>query len=206
MAEFPESFVLTAFLNDAVANHVFKDDVNDGSIGPNCTDVRTSSTDGTPANTTVSVVFDAQISGAEQTILDGKVAAHDGVVPIIGTGAALTVPTGDFSTEQSIWTKVTDGVVIFPGTDLVTVSGAKISAYMDTGPTDYDLQVLDITHESAVIASLLGETELVPMTFTDLIPITNLPTGAACFELQVRRNGGGAGEKVYVEAWMLVLN
>lgn len=203
MAEFPEDYVLTAFLNDAVAS-TFKADVNDGSIVPNCLRIKTSSTDGTPANTTVSVIFDAQISGAEQTILDGKVAAHDGVEPVIGTGSAIVIPTDGFSTEQSIWTKV-DGIMIFPGTSIVSVSGAKLSAYMDAGPTSYDLQVIDVSNDDAVIVSLLAQTNQTPMTWSNLIPVENLPVSTACFELQMRRNGGGAGEKVYNEAWMMEL-
>lgn len=147
-------------------------------------------------DTEAKATFADALSGADETSLDGSVSSHDGVeLDPIGTGSEGFVALNDWTTEQATWTKA--DMFIYAGSKIVDVTGVKITAYMDAGPTSYDFRIVDVTHGDTVIGQALGLVETSPMQWSSVLPLSNLHADPSCWELQFKRNGGTAGEKIH---------
>jgi uncharacterized spore protein YtfJ len=66
----------------------------------------------------------------------------------------------------------------------------QINAVASTSATSYSIRIVDITNGSLVIAELTGQTNATP-TIIDLGTITNIDAGAAIWEVQMLKAGGG---------------
>jgi hypothetical protein len=103
-------------------------------------------------------------------------------------------PQVETSTEGS-W--VAANSFIFPGTDVLGthLTGAKmIAGVIDADSGDYRLY--DTTNLQ-VVAQVLGNVAVFP-AIVSLGALSNLPTGEAIFELQLKRNTGSGVQSVAV--------
>lgn len=78
------------------------------------------------------------------------------------------------------------------------ITSAKVVAKMDSGPSSYDLRLVDFTNVS-VLASSSGHVNLVN-DIIDLGTLTGVSTSDSILELQARRIGGSPGDLVTVSA------
>lgn len=153
----------------------FHDEVNaEGTISPSLTSV-------TLVGDVVSVTFNSALSGAEETTLDGLVSAH--TPTNIGSQTInLAVETDDI-TDTTYHTVM---VFNYLGSDSQTPTHIKVVSEMDDGGTSYDIRIMDVTNNNAVCTSNFTNTLA---QVNDLGTLSNLPTNAAIFEVQIKVNG-----------------
>lgn len=88
----------------------------------------------------------------------------------------------------------TVGIFIFRGSDLIgTPASIKAIFGCDVGVTG-DVRIYDVTN-GMIVAEMIGSTAAYP-SIVDLGTISNVPTGEALWELQVRKTAGGGNDDV----------
>ena len=131
----------------------------------------------------VNITFTATLSTGDQTILDGLVSSH---MPITGTGdRVLEISLTKDSIDLPVYHPIKS--FNFLGTNkLSNITHMKIVGSMDLDGTDYSVRVWDVTnHNSICSATFSNITDKV----NDLSILSNLPTGEAIFEVQMKVNG-----------------
>jgi len=117
-------------------------------------------------------------------------------IAIVGTDAPYA------KTDNDIYTKVAN--LVFPGSDKVgSPEAMKVTPWMDSGPTGYDVRVFDVTN-SNTICEKIGNTNIESDSIIDLGAMSNVPTEEACFEIQLRRNDGSYGNYIYISSLMIL--
>lgn len=105
--------------------------------------------------------------------------------------------TGMFSTASTNYVQV--AIFYFAGTDAIgTPTAFKAIGFKDATPTSWDIQVVDLTN-ALTIATKTGNTGTAA-EIVDMGTLSNLPTGPAMFEVQLKRTGGTGGSEVHAHA------
>ncbi len=101
-----------------------------------------------------------------------------------------------FSTSSTSYVVAT--VFRFAGTTaLGTPTAMKAIGFKDASPTSWDVQIFDATNAN-IIATKTGNTGTAS-ELVDVGTLSNLPTGAAIFEVQLKRTGGTGGSMVHAQ-------
>jgi len=88
--------------------------------------------------------------------------------------------------------------LIFAGTTMLGTP-TEIKAILEmTGATNMDIRIFDVTN-ALVIVEKLGNVVPIP-TIVDLGALSNLPTGEAIWEVQLRRTGGTGSSRARIHA------
>ncbi len=109
--------------------------------------------------------------------------------------------TPKFTTSSESY--VSAGIFVFQGTTaLGTPTNIKAIGSKDASPTAWDVRIFDLTN-TLEIAELTGSSSTTP-ELVDLGTLSNLPTGIAMFEVQLKRTGGTGGSMVNVNSVSVV--
>ena len=162
---------------------------DDGGITPNLIGVNTEGDD-------VAIIFDATLSGGEETTLNGLVSAH---VPDMSKPRKqffIFAPKRNTITPKNNW--VLSGYFQYPGSDQAgTIDYIDLISCMDSGINNYDARVL-VKNTGAVLVEKTGMTNTETATI-DLGTVSNVPTDKTTLELQIRKNGGNNKQVVEIE-------
>ena len=138
------------------------------------------------------VTFNDALSGGDKTTLDGLIAVHDPANDVAPIEIDVQHNWQYIDHKKSTWGVV--GSFLFAGTDAL---GIPASIRVIAGVTTADevgVRIYDLTNNN-VIAEVRNQTGSYP-SIINLGTISNLPTGAAVFELQVIRDAGNSSKKV----------
>ncbi|MHC4092394.1 MAG: hypothetical protein ACYSVY_19335 [Planctomycetota bacterium] len=132
--------------------------------------------------------FDPDLTAGETTTFDGLPGSHDSVAALTDSTVwslheSDRVLTGSYKTAASL---------IWPGSDSMGIP-QKVFMLNEriSGTASYDIRVCDIDSELTV-CEVTGLGNDSP-TRTDMGTLSNVSTGPATWEVQVKKNGGGGG-------------
>ena len=138
------------------------------------------------------ITFNDALSAPDKSALDGLVAVHDPANDVAPIEIDVQHNWQYIDHKKSTWGVI--GSFLFAGTDAL---GAPVSIRVIAGVTTADevgVRLYDLTNNN-VIAEARNQTGSYP-SIINLGTISNLPTGAAVFELQVIRDAGNSSKKV----------
>lgn len=102
-----------------------------------------------------------------------------------------------FSTSSTSY--VVAAAFRFAGTTaLGTPTAMKAIGFKDASPTSWDVQIFDATNAN-IIATKTGNTGTAS-ELVDMGTLSSLPTGAAIFEVQLKRTGGTGGSMTHAQS------
>lgn len=105
------------------------------------------------------------------------------------------IMVGGHQTDNNTTSYVTTTRFLFPGTDVVgTPTVMKAIIWKDAGATSVDIRIYDLTN-AQVITTKSGTSDTPVMEL--LTAPSNLPTGQAIFEIQIKRTGGAGTDYVH---------
>ena len=190
MATFTYTYSLSVDFGGNLATDQLRTEIEaDGGIAPTCLAVVSNLT--TPDD--VDIIFDAALSGGEETTLDGIVAAHVVQPTSISTNSFTLVPTIT-KYRSTKYTRVY--AIIYAGSNNVgTINRMFAVSHMDSALTNYSLKVFDTTNRNILAENTFTNTK---EQIVELTPINNIPTDQALLELHVKLTGSGG--KVYVNS------
>ena len=140
--------------------------------------------------------FTLALSGAEITTLESIMAAHVLDPPQLTLLSAVIVPVKLDSTNNITYTKF--GSYTYLGTSREkTLKSIYFVGYMDAGITNYSVRILNITNNLVIAERTFTNTIELSL---DMGVLTNVPTGQATLEMQLRKNGGSNNQRVYVNS------
>jgi hypothetical protein len=117
-----------------------------------------------------------------------------------GSASSASIDFPATSTKNSTYTTV--GTFGFAGSNEIGVPSVLRAIIGVEDATSLDARVQDITNNQT-IAEVTGVTDAFP-TIVNLGTISNVPTGAAVWELQIRRNTGTGNQQVRASSLALV--
>jgi hypothetical protein len=112
-----------------------------------------------------------------------------------GMASSFAVFRGDAQTPSEVYARV--AAFPFPGTSVIpTVSKITALVRRNGAATSASIRIYDATNAN-VIAEATGITTLDDTLITDLGAVSNLPAGAAAFEIQLLKVGGPGGARAF---------
>lgn len=165
-----------------------KEIVAEGGIAPTLLRVDT-------VDDVVDIVFDAALSGGEQTTLTTLIGNHDHTVPVTYNNVSkISLKNETISTS----TYKRFGTFIYPGSNH-TGTIAKICGigHMDIGVTSYSIKVDDKTNGTTIAVNTFTDTT---EGFINLGTVSNIPTEEAMIEICVKKTGGTGNKKAYLDS------
>jgi len=144
----------------------------------------------------VNMVFDASLSGGEETILNNTVIPnHSAVVPVFYKGTINNVLRNN-QINSSTYKRVSS--FIYEGSNTIyTISKILSVGYMDSGVTSYSILIEDITHNNVISENTFTNTTEQILALT---PINNIPTTQSKIEISVKKIGGNNSKYANVES------
>lgn len=93
--------------------------------------------------------------------------------------------------------------VVYPGSaSLSVISNVLVCTYQTNDATSHDIRLVDKTHNT-VLGTASGLTHTAPI-ITDMIGLSNIPSGASELELHVRTNGGSGSSFYHRSCWIML--
>jgi hypothetical protein len=142
----------------------------------------------------VDITFDAALSGAESTTLDGLISSHTPDNDIQYSKVHTAYAKKDFYNHESYkdistyvyggWNKA--GMI----KDIVCV------AYRGEGITDFSIRIYDDTHNNVIAEKTFTNDTRDSLSLT---PLSNIPKKKAIITVQIKKSGGNNKKYVYIE-------
>lgn len=141
------------------------------------------------------ITFDVEPTGGEKTTLDGLIGSHDSSIePVYDNIISLTPKESDIIDtdykRQKMW--------IFEGSKKAgNIEKIMAIGHMDAGVTNFSIEVFDSTNALQIAEATFTDTT--PDSELDLGTISNVPTGRAKIEINVKKTGGTDDDKAHLE-------
>jgi hypothetical protein len=149
----------------------------------------------------VYIVFDSALSGGEETLLNTVISNHDNNIQV-AYKSVITV-----SPKNTIFSNTTysrEYLFVYKGSDKIgTISKIEVIGYMDNGVTSYSIKIGDKTNNTVIAENTFTNTTEGIVSCT---PISNIPTGQSIIEIFIKKTGGIANQKAYVESINLYIS
>ncbi len=160
--------------------------VNDGGIVPNLNGINMT-------DDVIDIIFDSSLSAGEQTTLDNIISSHD------SSATYSTIQVVDINPRNGFYSTsdyIRVASLVYQGDIYNNINKIFVASYMDPAITSYDIKVEDITNNNVIVIKNLTNTAEV---INNLGTLSNIPTNQAKLEVQIKKTGGPAGKKVYVD-------
>lgn len=148
-------------------------------------------------NTDVKIKFSSALISSEQDALDLLVSNHNYLKNSYTN--IISIPPILNESNSAIYTRV--GVLSYEGlNDVVKLS---LVGYIDSGITNYSVRLFDNTNNAVLGVGTFSNTV---EQIIELSSFSNIPSGQAALEVQVKVSGGSATDYLYINSIEIYLD
>ncbi|QKF94442.1 hypothetical protein QKU48_gp0984 [Fadolivirus algeromassiliense] len=149
-----------------------------------------------PYGDAIEIIFTNELNDEQKVILNTLVTQWDNLTPIT-YNQIVPISLKANGISNTIYKRY--GVYGYLGSKYIgEIKKISIVSYMDNA-TNYSVRIYDVTNSKIIVESVFtNKTEMM----LDMGQLSNIPETASVIEIQIKKTGGTANDKVYSEVIM----